>query len=229
MKPLQTKVLVIDDDEELLRLLSAYLSRNGYQVTTSQDPINGIRLIESTQPDMVILDVMMPEIDGFETCRRIRQQSDIPVIMLTARGEVTDRIVGLEVGADDYLPKPFEPRELDARIRSVLRRGRSGTATEKIVIGELEVFPEKFTARLNGRQLDLTSFEFELLCLFVKQRGRVLSRDRLMESLKGNDWSAFDRSVDMQVSRLRQKLGDDPRDPLFIRTVRGVGYIFMPE
>jgi len=170
---------------------------------------------------------MLPGTDGFALCRKIRESSAVPIIMLTARGEVADRVVGLEMGADDYLPKPFEPRELVARAQAVLRRGRADVAGERIVAGSLEVDPATRTARREGAPLDLTTAEFDLLLVLIRSRGRVLTRDRIMSEMRGVDWEAYDRSVDVLVSRLRQKLGDPPRRPEWIRTVRGVGYAFI--
>src|SRR5262245_32057071 len=169
---------------------------------------------------------MLPDMDGFAVCRTVRETSGIPIVMLTARGEVTDRIVGLELGADDYLPKPFEPRELVARIQAVLRRGVAA-ANEVVKAGPLEVNWTTRSARLDNRELDLTSAEFEPLGLLVRNRGRVLSRDRIMDETRGVDWDAYDSSIDVLVSRLRQKLGDDARRPRFIRTIRGSGYRFI--
>ena len=195
-------------------------------MTAAVHPEAGLRLLRNIDPDIVILDVMLPGMDGFALCRRIREFSRVPIVMLTARGEVTDRIVGLELGADDYLPKPFEPRELVARIQAVLRRGVGG-AEEVLKAGPLEVNWTTRSARLAERELDLTTAEFELLALLVRNRGRVLSRDRIMDETRGVDWDAYDRSIDVLVSRLRQKLGDDAKRPSFIRTIRGSGYRFI--
>ncbi len=219
-------VLIIDDDERLNALLTEYLGRFNFEVTTAVHPEAGLRALRGSDPDIVILDVMLPEMDGFAVCRRIREFSRVPIVMLTARGEVTDRIVGLELGADDYLPKPFEPRELVARIQAVLRRGVPG-ADDVLKAGPLEVNWTTRSARLDDRELDLTGAEFELLGLLVRNRGRVLSRDRIMDETRGVDWDAYDRSIDVLVSRLRQKLGDDAKRPRFIRTIRGSGYRFI--
>jgi two-component system phosphate regulon response regulator OmpR len=179
----------------------------------------------------VILDVMLPDMDGFTVCRKLRETSRVPIIMLTARGDVMDRIVGLELGADDYLPKPFEPRELVARAQAVLRRGAarcvSGEGEERLRVGALDVNWTTHTAHLDGSLLPLTSAEFELLGLLVRNRGRVLSRERIMDETRGIDWEAYDRSIDVLISRLRQKLGDDAKRPAYIRTVRGTGYSFI--
>ena len=177
-------------------------------------------------PDIVILDVMLPEMDGFAVCRKVRETSRVPIIMLTARGDVTDRIVGLELGADDYVPKPFEPRELLARMQAVLRRGHQDDE-DTVHAGGLEMNWTTRSAQLQGHPVALTTAEFELLGFLVRNRGRVISRDRIMEGTRGIDWDAYDRSIDVLISRIRQKLGDDAKRPAFIRTVRGVGYTFM--
>jgi len=221
------RVLIIDDDEKLNALLTDYLRGFGFDVTSARHPDDGLRRLRDTPPDLVILDVMLPGMDGFTVCRKIRESSVVPIIMLTARGEVADRVVGLEMGADDYLPKPFEPRELVARAQAVLRRGRADAPDERIVAGPLEVDPAMRTARRSGEPIDLTTAEFDLLLVLIRHRGRVLARDRIMSEMRGVDWEAYDRSVDVLVSRLRQKLGDPPRRPEWIRTVRGVGYAFI--
>jgi len=223
----QARVLIIDDDEKLAALLTDYLGGFGYAVRAAAHPDDGLRLLRADPPDLVILDVMLPGMDGFAVCRRVRETSRIPIIMLTARGEVTDRVVGLEIGADDYLAKPFEPRELVARIQAVLRRGDPQAAAERVQAGALELDFAARSARLDGRLLDLTTAEFDLLGLLVRSRGRVLSRDRIMSETRGLDWEAYDRSVDVLISRGRQRLGDDPKRPAWIRTVRGAGYAFI--
>jgi len=224
MNPL---VLIIDDDERLGALLTEYLGRFGFTVRTAAHPDAGLRILKSEPPDIVILDVMLPDMDGFAVCRRIRETSRVPIVMLTARGDVMDRIVGLELGADDYLPKPFEPRELVARIQAVLRRGKTSEEDEVLRVGALELNWTARAARIDGKDLVLTMAEFELLGLLVRNRGRVLTRDRIMDAIKGLDWESYDRSIDVLVSRLRQKLGDDAKRPAFIRTVRGTGYSFI--
>jgi DNA-binding response OmpR family regulator len=221
------RVLLIDDDERLNALLTTYLGRFAFNVRAAIHPEQGLRLLKSDPPDIVVLDVMLPDIDGFTLCRKIRESSRIPIVMLTARGDVTDRIVGLELGADDYLPKPFEPRELLARMQAILRRGSSGEDQERLRVGSLDVNWATRSAHMAGRDLALTSAEFELLGLLVRNRGRVLSRDRIINETRGIDWEAFDRSIDVLISRLRQKLGDDPKHPTFIRTVRSAGYLFI--
>jgi DNA-binding response OmpR family regulator len=220
-------ILIIDDDKKLNALLSDYLSGFKYSVRSSADPQEGLLLVEKLRPDVIVLDIMLPGMDGFEVLKRIRGSHDIPVIMLTARGEVPDRIVGLSLGADDYMPKPFEPRELVARIQSILRRARGQRGTKEArVFGELSIDLNGRTASIGGHGVELTAMEFDALSLLSSEPARVFTRDQLQERLKGCGWEAFDRSIDVLVSRVRQKLGDDPKKPRYIRTVRGSGYAF---
>jgi DNA-binding response OmpR family regulator len=221
------RVLVIDDDEALTALLTEYLAEFGFTVRSAAHPEEGLRALRADPPDLIVLDVMLPGMDGLAVCRKIRETSRVPIVMLTARGDVMDRILGLELGADDYLPKPFEPRELVARMQAVLRRGVAEEPDENIRIGALEINWATCSVRLEGRPLALTTAELELLRLFVRNRGRVLTRDRILDETRGVDWESYDRSIDVLVSRLRHKLGDDPRRPAFIRTVRGTGYSFI--
>jgi DNA-binding response OmpR family regulator len=220
-------VLLVDDDEALSALLVEYLARFGLSVKAVAHPDDALRALRADPPDLVVLDVMLPGMDGFAVCRKIRETSRLPIVMLTARGEVMDRVVGLELGADDYLPKPFEPRELVARIQAVLRRAAHRDDAETVRVAGLEVSWASRSVRLDDRTLELTSAEFELLSLFVRNRGRVLTRERILDQTRGVDWEAYDRSIDILVSRLRQKLGDDARRPVFIKTVRGTGYSFV--
>ena len=222
---MSTRVLIIDDDERLNELLTQYLTPFGFKVRAVTHPDAGLRALKSDPPDLVVLDIMLPDTDGLTVCRKVRETSRIPIVMLTARGDVADRILGLELGADDYLAKPFEPRELVARMQAVLRR--SARQTDEIVrVGALEMNWATQTASLEGRALSLTTTEFEVLGLLVRNRGRVLTRDRIMEGVRGIEAEAYDRSIDVLVSRVRQKLGDDAKHATFIRTVRGVGYSF---
>jgi DNA-binding response OmpR family regulator len=223
------KILVIDDDEKLNSLLKEYLSKFGFKVFSAIHPKEGLKLIEKCAPDLVVLDVMMPDMDGFEVCREIRKNNNLPIIMLTARGELTDKVVGLELGADDYMAKPFEPRELVARIQVILRRINSLVPSEKLKVGKLELFPEKYLAKIDDKQLELSTLEYTLLELLVKSKGKVLSRDQIMDNLHGVDWQVFDRSIDVLVSRLRQKLDDGPKSPEYIKTIRGIGYQFIGD
>jgi DNA-binding response OmpR family regulator len=220
---------VIDDDEELGQLLTEFLARYGMQVTTASHPEVGLRALRSNPPDLLVLDVMLPGTDGFAVCRKIRETSHLPIIMLTARGDLTDRVLGLELGADDYLPKPFEPRELVARIQAVLRRGAPHTEDELLRAGELVLNSATHTVTLRGSRLDMTTAEFELLALLMKHRGKVLTRERILEQTRGLDWDSFDRSVDVLISRLRQKLNDNPKAPAFLKTIWGRGYCFLGE
>jgi OmpR family response regulator RpaB len=217
------RLLLIDDDEKLAEPLQEYFGRFELALDSETRPLQGIERIRNQQYDLVVLDVMLPEIDGFETCRRIRQFSDVPIIMLTARGEVMDRVVGLELGADDYLPKPFEPRELVARIQNIFRRARPAEAAEVYELGELRVDTARKTLALGDRDIALTATEFELLALLLRNQDRVLSRDDIMRSLRGIDADIYSRAIDVLISRLRQKL----QRPELIRTVRGQGYQFV--
>jgi len=223
------KILVIDDDEKLNALLQNYLSDFGYAVISATHPEKGLQLIASRKPELIILDVMLPEMSGFEVCKRIRQDSDVPVIMLTARGELMDRVVGLELGADDYLPKPFEPRELVARIQTVLRRTIRTDVSQVQHYGNLKIDFPRHKAFIDDRDVDLSTNEFTALSLLVRHIGRVMDRDQIMQELRGMDSDAFNRTVDITMSRLRQKLGDDPKKPTFIKTVWGAGYVFIGE
>ena len=222
-------VLLIEDDPRLAALTREYLERHGVVVSVEKDGNLGLQEALRHRFDVVLLDLLLPGKDGIEVCQKLRDHSDVPIIMLTARGEEADRVLGLEIGADGYMPKPFSARELLARIRAVLRRsrGQSGTKRNTVKVGRLVLDPAAYQAELGGVVLDLTSYEFSLLFALVERAGRVLSREQLMDLARGNSEEAFDRSVDVHVSRLRQKLGDDPRRPRWIRTVRGVGYQFL--
>lgn len=229
----QPKILIIDDDEELNRLLSSYLKQFGFDVIAAAHPTKGIERLKADQPSLVVLDVMLPERSGFEVCSEIRRVSAIPIIMLTARGDLSDRIVGLELGADDYLPKPYEPRELVARIQSVLRRTQGNLQTNPQGAwrsGELEVECEKALALLDGSPLELTHAEFSVLCFLMLNAGRTVSRDEIYQQIRGGmPWDSVDRSVDMVVSRLRHKLRDDPRRSRYLKTMWGEGYRFVGD
>ncbi len=222
------EILIVDDDTRLSAMLSDYLSGNGFAVRQAASALAGLDEIRRREPDAVILDIMLPDIDGFETCRRIRAFSDVPVLMLTAKGEETDRIVGLELGADDYLPKPFSPRELLARLRAVLRRrGGPAAGAERVLrFGRLEIDPASRLARIDGRDCDITGHQFDLLVALAENAGRILSREQLMDMVRGEAFDAFDRSIDVHVSRIRAAIEDDPKHPRRIVTVRGAGYVF---
>jgi DNA-binding response OmpR family regulator len=225
--PTQPTILIIDDDERLNRLLKRFLGDFGFATLTAAHPQEGLKLLRRKSPDLVILDVMLPEMDGFSVCKAIRAESAVPIIMLTARGEVADKVIGLELGADDYLAKPFEPRELVARIHAVLRRGAPSPDASKAVFGDLTIDFERRLATLQGRSVELTTNEFAALALLVRHAGKVLSRDQILQELRGIDCDAFNRSVDITMSRVRQKLGDDPKSPVYVKTVWGTGYLFI--
>lgn len=225
-----SKILLIDDDEKLAGLLGTYFERFDLELISALRPSAGLELLAAENPDLVILDVMLPEQDGFEVCRNIRKTSSVPVIMLTARGEVTDRIVGLEIGADDYLPKPFEPRELVVRIQNVLRRsGPAEIESDELRFDGLILNTEQRSVMLDDELLELTTMEFALLALFARNPGKTLSRDEILNGLRGIDAQIFSRSVDILVSRLRQKLNDTAKQPRFIKTVWGTGYTFVAK
>ena len=224
-----TTILIIDDDEKLNQLLHDFLGDFGFETISATHPTQGLELLKQKLPDLVILDIMLPDMDGFEICKVIRQTQSVPIIMLTARGEVTDKIVGLELGADDYLAKPFEPRELVARIHSVLRRSRKIDDTHPQTFGSLEIDFAKRLVKLDGEIVDLTTNEFVALAFLVKNAGKVLDRDQILQELRGMDCDAFNRSVDITMSRIRQKLKDDPKTPAFIKTVWGAGYVFIGD
>lgn len=227
-----TTILIIDDDRSLNELLKTYLGQFGMHVLTAVHPNEGLTLLNAQVPALVILDVMLPDRDGFSLCREIRKESNIPIIMLTARGELADRVAGLELGADDYLPKPFEPRELVARIQSLLRRTGMErdpeTRSERVRADDLMVDLRGRRAWLRGTELELTTSEFEILALFLGHPGAVLSREQILDKIRGIDWEAYNRSIDVAVSRLRQKLQDDPKHPRYIKTIWGTGYLFLP-
>jgi two-component system, OmpR family, phosphate regulon response regulator OmpR len=218
-------ILIIDDDERLRGLVAEYLGGRGFTVATAEDGEKGLEALRSGAIDLVVLDVMLPGLDGFEVMREIRKFSRVPIIMLTARGDETDRIVGLEIGADDYMPKPFNPRELSARIQAVLRRTEVPREESALLsAGPIAIDADRRTVTLDGEPVDLTTTEFEILRTLVANAGRVIPRERLMELARGEDFAAFERSVDVHISHIRRKLGDDPRHPNFVKTVRGVGY-----
>lgn len=225
-----TRVLLIDDDVRLYELLSSYLEQNGFHVTCAADGPRGLAALAQSTFDAVLLDLSMPGMDGLDVCRRIREKSSIPIVMLTARGDEADRVVGLELGADDYVPKPFSPRELLARLRAVLRRTapESRERTE-VKVGALALDTDTRAATIDGRTLDLTGLEFDLLLALARRAGRVVPRDALMEDAGRGDVNVGDRTVDVHISHLRQKLGDDPKSPRWIKTVRGVGYVLVKD
>jgi len=223
------RILVIDDDVELCSLVAEYLKPEGFQVEAVHDGKAGLNRAMTGEHLLVVLDVMLPGMNGFDVLRRLRDGSRIPVLLLTARGEDVDRIVGLEIGADDYLPKPFNPRELVARIRAILRRTRAGgegaLVPDVIKVGDVELDPARRSVHHHGKPVELTSVEFGLLHVLLREAGRVVTREALVDEVLGRKFSPFDRSIDMHVSKVRKKLGDSD-DEDHIKTVRGAGYIF---
>lgn len=228
----KTRVLIIDDDPKLCRLVKDYLDPMGYEVESAGTGPAGLEKALAGDYQAVILDVMLPGMDGFEVLRRIRQSSTVPVLMLTALGDESDRIVGLEIGADDYLPKTFSTRELLARLRAVTRRSnmtlsRKAENDDEIVIGELRINSASRQVIEGGQILSLTPVEFDLLVTLARSADRVLSRDRLLDEISGRDYEVFDRSIDVHISSLRRKLNDDPKYPRYIKTVRSAGYMLI--
>ena len=230
---LSTHLLLVDDDVKLCRLVRDYLEPLGYQVSSAHTGPDGLELALAVAYDAIILDVMLPGLDGFEVLKQLRAKSNVPVLMLTGLGDEADRIVGLEIGADDYLPKTFSTRELLARLRSVIRRSRI-TALQKgdarqpaVVVGELRIDPETHAASLGAQPLVLTAVEFDLLLSLARASGRVKTRERLLLEVAERDFEVFDRSIDVHISSIRKKLGDDPKSPHYIQTIRGVGYMML--
>ncbi|MFN0039175.1 MAG: response regulator transcription factor [Burkholderiales bacterium] len=222
------KVLLIDDDRKHSELMQAYFKRFGINLVCAYDSVEGLKKLAREEPDLLLLDVMLPGKDGFEICREVRKTSNIPIIMLTARGEVIDRVSGLELGADDYVGKPFEPRELVARVQATLRRSAiTGQTVGKINFEGLTIDTEARSVRVDEKNIDLTSMEYELLLILARRQGRKLSRDEILSELRGIDAAILTRSVDIMVSRLRQKLGDSAKPPRFIHTIWGRGYSFV--
>jgi DNA-binding response OmpR family regulator len=224
-------VLLVEDDQRLATLTREYLEGHGVAVVHVSNGRRGLEEALSGRYEAVLLDLMLPGKDGLEVCRELRSRSDVPILVLTARGEEADRVMGLELGADDYLAKPFSPRELLARIRAVVRRakGRAGPQASAVKVGDLVVDPAARRVTLSGKEVPLTGYEFSLLVALARRAGRVLTREQLMELARGSAEEAFDRSIDVHVSRLRQKLGDDPKRPRLIKTVRGAGYLLAGD
>ncbi|MEM6463138.1 MAG: response regulator transcription factor [Pseudomonadota bacterium] len=220
------QILLIEDDRRLAEMVRDYLGESDFHVTIADTGASGLALQRQRSFDAVLLDIMLPDMDGLEVCRTMRGNDTVPILMLTAKGEPMDRIVGLEIGADDYLPKPFEPRELLARLRAVLRRGRGESEANVLRFGSLEIDTQAMEARIDGRVCALTAHQFKLLEIMAGSAGRVLSRDYIMNALKGEDLSAFDRSIDVHISRIRAEIEEDPNRPRRLITVRGAGYVF---
>jgi DNA-binding response OmpR family regulator len=231
----QQQLLMIEDDTRLATMVGEYLGQSGYSFTHAADAASGLTALQSALPDLVILDLMLPDMDGLEVCRRIKASNPtVAVLMLTAKGDPMDRIVGLEIGADDYLPKPFEPRELLARIRAVLRRGSEATTKSDSVLktirfGSLEIDRDARIVNVAGKPCELTSYQFDLLVAMSERAGRVLTRDQIMEAVRGRELEAFDRSIDVHMGRIRNAIEVDAKDPKRILTVRGVGYVFAKQ
>jgi DNA-binding response OmpR family regulator len=224
------KILMIDDDTQLTELVSEFITSKFFTFIAKHTPEEGLEYCNNNEVNIIILDIMLPNMDGFQVLSKIRETMSTPVIMLTARGEVTDRIVGLELGADDYLPKPFEPRELLARIQSILRRSHSNAGIiEHVKFKDLSIDKIKEEVILKGEQIPLSTTEYEALLLFIEHAGETLDREFLVENLRGISWQSYDRSVDVLVSRLRGKLGETPNNTRFIKTIHGVGYKFIGE
>ncbi|MGJ7518936.1 response regulator [Variovorax sp. LT1P1] len=231
------QILMIEDDARLAQMVSEYLTKSGFGVAHAADGQAGLEQVQQHAPDLVILDLMLPDIDGLEVCRRIRALpgalAKVSVLMLTAKGDPMDRIIGLEIGADDYLPKPFEPRELLARIRAVLRRRSDNTseaaAATMMRFGTLEIDRNARTVTVGGALADLTSYQFDLLVAMAERAGRVLTRDQIMEAVRGRELEAFDRSIDVHMGRIRAAIEADAKNPKRILTVRGVGYVFAKQ
>ena len=226
---------MIEDDERLAGMVGDYLAASGYQVTHAPDAAAGLAKLGSDLPELIILDLMLPDLDGLQVCQRIRAlpgaAGQVPVLMLTAKGDPMDRIIGLEMGADDYLPKPFEPRELLARIRAILRRKGAGAspAGQTLQFGSLEIDRDARRVSVRGEARELTSYQFDLLVTLAERAGRVLTRDQIMEAVRGRELEAFDRSIDVHMGRIRAAIEDDVKDPKRILTVRGVGYVFARQ
>ena len=223
------RILIVEDERALTDVLTYNLEREGFETIVTHDGQEGLRKAQTLLPDLVILDLMLPDADGLDLCRSIRARSDIPLLMLTARGDPLDRVVGLELGADDYLPKPFEPRELLARLRAILRRRNTPGSADVLRFGRLEIDKGAREVRVDGQRKTMTGHQFALLLTLAERAGRVLSREALMDLTKGASLEDFDRSIDVHISRLRAAIEDDPKRPRRILTLRGAGYVFAKE
>jgi DNA-binding response OmpR family regulator len=223
------RILLIEDDPRLAEMVAEYLGGAGFRVAIAAEGRAGLERLAREPYDGLVLDLMLPDMDGLEVCRQLRAKFDIPVLMLTARGDAMDRVVGLELGADDYLPKPFEPRELLARLRAILRRRQSGPGSNVRRFGRLEIDRDARVVRVAGTERGLTGYQFTLLVALADRAGRVLSRDTLMDLVKGEALEAFDRSIDVHISRIRAAIEDDPKKPRRVLTVRGAGYVFAKQ
>ena len=221
------KILVVDDELDIVKVVRAYLEQASFRVITASDGQQALAVFHHEQPDLIVLDLNLPKMDGLDVCRAIRRESSVPIIMLTARAEETDRLIGLEIGADDYIVKPFSPREVAARVRTVLRRTAPPAEPPSIIaIGALTIDPIKHEVQLHGRSIDVTPSEFNILLALAAQPGRAFSRMELLDAAQGEAYEGYERSIDVHIKNLRQKLGDEPRDPTYVLTVYGVGYKF---
>jgi DNA-binding response OmpR family regulator len=224
------KILVVDDELEIVKVVRAYLERSGFRVITASDGQQALAVFRHERPDLIVLDLNLPQLDGLAVCRAIRHESNVPIIMLTARVEETDRLIGLEIGADDYITKPFSPREVVARVRTVLRRSTPAPEPSSLItIGALSIDPLKHEVQLQDRSIDLTPSEFNILLIMAAQPGRAFSRMELLDAAQGEAYEGYERSIDVHIKNLRQKLGDEPRDPTYVLTVYGVGYKFSDK
>ena len=224
------KILVVDDEVKIVRVVRAYLEKEGYQVAEANDGHQALEAARRERPDLVILDLMLPEISGWDVCRTLRQESNVPVIMLTAQDEDTDKIVGLELGADDYINKPFNPKELMARVHAILRRvGRQTVETKILGVGDLKIDVDRREVRTSGEEVRLTPTEFDLLVTLAEHPGRVQTREQLMDRVLGGTMEGYDRAIDSHIKNLRQKIEQDPRKPRYVLTAFGVGYKFASE
>lgn len=221
------KILVIDDEPQIIEVLTSYLKKDGFRVIAAADGTKALQIAEREEPDLILLDLMLPDIDGYEVCRALRKRSNVPIVMLTARDEETDKIVGLELGADDYITKPFSPREVLARVRAVLRRVEAGTLEEAVIrVGDLEIDHTRHEVKRAGKLIDLTPTEFKLMEIFARNPRRVFTRLQLVEQVQGYSFEGYERTIDAHVKNLRQKIEKDPKNPRYITTVFGVGYRF---
>jgi len=222
-----SKVLVVDDDPGIVKVVRAYLEQEGFQVLVAYDGKKAMQIARNDKPDLVVLDLMLPEMDGWDVCRALRKESDVPIIMLTARVEESDKLIGLELGADDYVTKPFSPRELVARVRSVLRRIQGAPPKpERISRGEITVDVSRHAVTVRGEPVDLTPTEFDLLAVLMQDAGRSFTRSQLLEQVQGYAYEGYERTIDVHIKNLRQKIETDPRNPQHIKTVYGLGYRF---
>lgn len=224
------RILVVEDELEIVRVVRAYLERSGYEVIVARDGREGLRRAQQESPNLVVLDLNLPVVDGLDVCRALRRESDLPIIMVTARAEEADKLIGLELGADDYVTKPFSPRELVARVRAVLRRVHSEELpTDVIHAGDIEIDVTGHKVTVRGHTVALTPTEFELLATMARHPGRVFTREQLLEATTGEAYEGYERTINVHIKNLRQKIEPDPSDPLYVRTVRGLGYKYEEQ